>query len=219
MLTEEESARIRAEEIIKLKARDEFDTNRPRPPAADRWWAFLNSSFAIWFLSSVILAGLGALFAAHQAHEAQKTHREETVRRLDTEISNRIEMAVAGVRVDIGRIEGGARFDEQDTYNSYVHYLDNSFIKDPTSTSDVSIYSEYRNRGFRSLIFELSTLVDTSERTELRRALQGYEKLSDLASVPSESSGTSHDNPLKATTESSTILQQEIIRNRWKPKM
>jgi hypothetical protein len=55
-----------------------------------RLWAFLNSSFGLWVLSSVLLAGATWLYSLSQAHNTEVARKAEVVRRLDAEIGNRL---------------------------------------------------------------------------------------------------------------------------------
>lgn len=135
MLTEEERARIRAEEVFRLETRRELEASKPRPSYREQLWALLNSSFALWFLSSVVLASLGSAYARYQTGQLEQARKVEIKRRLDTEISNRIVEAVTGSRIDVTRIEQGGVFAPQDIYNEAVGYLDNFFINDRSNPS------------------------------------------------------------------------------------
>lgn len=87
---------------------------------------------------------------------------------------------------------------------------------------DFSIYPDYRNRGFRSLVLELSTVVDSSELSDLREALDGYEQLAALADVGDKAGGGNvkdKDESLKAATRSMELLKSRVTKNRWLSKM
>lgn len=219
MLKEEEKALIRAEEIYRLEVRRELEASKPHPSRRAQLWLFLNSSIALWFLSSVVLAGLTALFTANQRSHAEQLRKAEIVRHLDTEISNRKAMALIGSRVAIMNIEHGLSYmySPQAIYNFAVSYMDNFFITDPKNPRDWSSYPEYRNRSFRSLISELKTFVGSGVLPELNKALAAYDKLSVFASDYSKEAMTPNKQKnLNAVKNSIEILDREIV---WKSGM
>ena len=62
VLTPEERARIRQEEVLRAEIRKELAPASP-PPSPQGWqekwwWKILNSTFGIWLLSSVVVAGV-----------------------------------------------------------------------------------------------------------------------------------------------------------------
>src|SRR5579862_4598115 len=185
MLTDDEKARIRAEEIFRLEVNRELAASKPRGSLRERSWAFLNSSLGLWVLSSVVLAGLTTAYAHYQSNREEQTRKAELERRLDTEISSRISSALAGLRLDKVRIEQGERYQPEWIYSTAQSYLDNFFITDPSSRRDFSVYPDYRNRTFRSLVLELRAVADSSARQELTTVLAAYEQLLDLGSAES----------------------------------
>jgi hypothetical protein len=138
---------------------------------------------------------------------------------LDTEISNRIAAALAGSRVDATRIERGQSFTPQGIYDTAVRYLDNFFITDSLNPRDFSIFPEYRIRGFRSLVFELSTVVAPAELPELRDALRGYEQLADLGSIETAGEKVEKKKSLEAATNATKMLKNRVLKPRWVSRM
>jgi len=204
-MTEEEKARIRAEEIYRAEVRREFESNQAKH---SQLWFLLNSSFALWFLSSVVLAGLTTAVTYYQAKRSEHLHKTETERRLDTEISSRIALAVRVVRIEESNGAHGIPTTASAMYGTPLSYLDNSFTP---GTDDFSIYPEYKSRTFRSLIFELGSIVDPSERPPLSNAIAGYEKLRDMA--------TAEDEKTKATQQTAeTIIDalDKLTLPRWR---
>ena len=214
MLTDEERTRIRAEEIFRLEVCRELEANKHRLSRRERLWSLLNSSFALWFLSSIVLAGLTGAFTNYQNRHGEQIRKAEIERRLDTEISNRISQALAGLRVDRLRIEQGASYSPRSIYINVVSYLNNSFINN-AFPQDFSVYTEYQRRNFRSLVFELSTLVDSSARPELVEALAGYEKFADLGSIGKDYNYGKRES-LKAVMDSVELLNRQFVKPRWR---
>ncbi len=221
MLTEEEKTRIRAEEIFRLETRQELEASKPRPSRRERLWSLANSSFAVWFLSSVVVGGLTTAFTYHQSSRAEETRKAEIERRLDTEISNRISLALAGLRADKAKIEHGESYEPESIYMNTQSYLDNFFFTDPTNRRDFSVIPEYQRRTFRSLIFELSSVVDSSMRPELADALANYERLLDLGSM-GESKGkmtTNNRVSLEAVDNAIDLVDRRLTKPRWRSRM
>jgi hypothetical protein len=221
MLTEEERTRIRAEEIFRLEVCRELEASKPRRSRRERLWSLLNSSFALWFLSSVVLAGLTTAFAYYQSSRGEQIRKAEIARRLDTEISSRILSALAGLRSNKVRIEQGTSYAPELIYSNAASYLDNFFITDPSNPRDFSIYPEYQKRTFRSLIFELRSVVDSSVRPELTDALAGYEQLLDLGSIGNRKGGktTGKHESLEAVKNAVDLLDRRLTKPRWRTRM
>jgi len=216
-LTEEDRVRIRAEEVFRQEIRRELEASKPRPSRREQLWLLVNSSFALWFLSSVVVAALGAAYARHQTSRIEQARRIEISRRLDTEISNRIDEALIGSRINGARIEKGESYSPRAVYIDAIGYLDNFFINNPSNPRDFSIYPDYRSRNLRSLIFELSTIVDSSEVPDLREALGCYEQLSELTDI-GENAAVKNES-LKAVALAMELLKNRVRKPRWQPKM
>jgi len=218
MLTEEEKSRIRSEEIFRLAVIRELENTKPRLSRRKRLWLFLNSSFALWFLSSVVLTGLTGWFANYQSRRNEKIRNAENVQRLDTEIANRIFEALAGLRIDEQRVKQHPSFSANAIYGNVVLYLDNSFINATAFRRDFSIYTDYRNRSVRSLILELRSLVDPSLRPELKDALAAYEEFADLSSLEKKTGKDSDQQAeyLAVLAKSHELLNGGLLKGRWR---
>jgi hypothetical protein len=129
MLTEEEKSRIRSEEVFRLAVIRELEGRSLRPSLSKRFWLLLNSSFALWFLSSVVLAGLTGWFESYQARHNEQIRKTEIARRLDTEIGNRMFQALAGLRLDEQRIKQKPSFPPRSIYSNVV-------LSDPRQNTD-----------------------------------------------------------------------------------
>jgi hypothetical protein len=182
MLLEEEKERIRAEELFRHEIRREIESKSSKHSRGKRLWLLLNTSFALWFLSSVVLGGLTAAIASYQKYHSEWSRKAETQRRLNTEISNRISEALDANHLYQQRINSGQVNEPsaESVYMNVLDYLDNHVTYDGKSY-DFSIYPEYQQRKFRSLIFELSLVADRPMLPALRDADANYTKLTDLA--------------------------------------
>lgn len=219
-LTNEEKSRILAEEIFRAEVcRDLKSKVYVKKSTKERAWATLNSSFVLWALSSIVLSGLTASYAAYQNHHAEVEAKAVTVKKLDDEISNRIYQALGGLRTDEANVENGQYYDPRDIYASITYYLNNKFTStDNTVYPEFSIFPEYKDRDFRSLITELYDMVDTSEKLELRDALIAYEQIADKGSIESNSQheSASKEQLVGVISSLRQIVNTHILKGRWK---
>jgi len=218
MLLEEEKERIRAEEIFRHEVRQKIEAEAPRHSRRKRLWTLLNSSFALWFLSSVVLSGLTGAVTWYQRWNNERLRKADVERCLNIEISSRIFDGLDELRLDQKRIENGSVIPALTVYMYGVTYLDNRVTYN-TETYDFSVYPEYKQRKFRSLIFELSEVVDPSALPALRDAESNYRQLVNLAGQ--ETLGNSDSQPfdksasLDAIKKSNDILKQLQKFPRW----
>src|SRR5579863_992777 len=110
MLAEDDKARIRAEEAFRLEVRQELESSAPPPARRQRLGAWLNSSFGLWVLSSIVLTGLTTAYTYYQNERGERNKKTETERRLDIEISSRMSAALARLRVDKAAIQQGTPY-------------------------------------------------------------------------------------------------------------
>ncbi|HEV2175784.1 MAG TPA: hypothetical protein VGW33_01050 [Terriglobia bacterium] len=160
-------------------------------------------------------------FTYYQNRRGERIKKIEIERRLDVEISNRMSSALARLRVDQQDIGQGRLYAPAAVYGDVASYLDNSFLNDPKDPQDFSIYPEYQKRSFRSLVFELSTIVDPSSLPELREAVVGYIRFKDLASVqnamPPEAAEARRESA-EAVDDSMKFLDG-LMKDRWRSGM
>jgi hypothetical protein len=55
MLTEDEKKHIREEELFRREVQQQFDPEKPPASIGKRLWSLMNSGFALWFLSSIVV--------------------------------------------------------------------------------------------------------------------------------------------------------------------
>jgi hypothetical protein len=179
-LPEAEQNRIRAEEIFRHEVTRKIETEAPKDSVGRRLWTLLNSSFALWFLSSVLVGGLTAAVTKYQKRYAERMRVLDLRRRLKTEISSRIADGLVALHLEEKRIVKGAAYYALTIYNQTISYLDNH-VTSEGKLLDFSIYPEYRPRRFRSLIIELSALAEPATLAALSEAQQGFAQLVELA--------------------------------------
>jgi hypothetical protein len=84
MLTPEQKAAIRAEEVFRAEIRNEIASAGQLQKPRRTPWEVLNSSVVIWFLSSGVVAAISWMIS----HAALKREKHETQRRLEWEVFN-----------------------------------------------------------------------------------------------------------------------------------
>jgi hypothetical protein len=222
MLTDEEKNRIRAEEIFRQEIRLQIEMASRTPSGWKRLWSMLNSSFALWFLSSVVIAGLTAIVTNYQKRRGEDTQKVDTQKRLNIEIGSRIAEGLVALHLDHDRMDRGQVFFASALYSEALSYLDNRVVFEQKSL-DFSVYPEYRTRSFRSLVFELSFVIDPSELPNLRQADGNYKKLADLAdhAVMSEDVSRPPDkNTLSEAVKNSISIFDSLQTNSfWKGQL
>jgi hypothetical protein len=175
-LTQEEKDRIKAEELYRHEIRQQIEQSSVKKK--EKIWGFLNSSFTLWFFSSVVIAGLTTFFAGKQNELSEVLKKSSIENRLNNEISYRISEALITINLKM------ASSDAQGIYEIAYSYLNNR-VKDESGNVDLSKYNfslcpEYQTRTFDSLIFELGTLIDKAQVLKLQKALQTYKSLEHL---------------------------------------
>lgn len=154
-------------------------------------------------------------FAYYESWRRGQERKVEIERRLDTEISSRIESALYGLRADKVRIDQGEVYAPRWIYSNTQSYLDNFFVADPSNLRDFSIYPEYQKRNFRALIYELRSSVDPSLRPELTDALTSYEQLLSLGSTENDKAKDKSES-LEAVEKAFEFVDSKLRKSRWR---
>ena len=146
-------------------------------PEGSQLWKILNSSFALWFLSSVVVGTLTALVARYQKDQSERAQKATVERRLNTEISSRLADGLVAMRLDHKRVtEKSNVYFASAMYNEAIYYLDNRVTDNDKNPLDFSVYPEYKHRRFRSLLFELSAVAEHRAMHALHEAKHGLHR-------------------------------------------
>lgn len=170
-LSEDEVRRICSDELVRMQARELSSAT----PQSSKAWRILNSSFAIFVMSSIGLSSFTfALTSCHQRHERIRAD-EETARRLDTEIAYRLGML--------------ARLTKPQFTYTEVFSARSALTGDREDDPEIGrideftpIFTEYRNRTLASLIWELSRCVN-SDTAQLAKAIEAARALPDVCTL------------------------------------
>jgi hypothetical protein len=181
VMTAEEKARIIEEETFRAHLRRDLALELS-PKVAVTWkqkiWEFLNSTFGLWFLSSVLLA-----VAVKNCDERKERLREEenkqnqmhiasetskaTADRICTEISYRFSSTLARLKA-IAQMHGDATTPE--SQKAIVKALD--IMQKPSNEEMPPLFLEYKNYSGLALIAELQRHVSPTEKPSLVRILR-----------------------------------------------
>ena len=220
MIVAEEEKRIGAEELLPQETRPEKEPRGAKKPRGKRFLSWLNTPFALWFLSSVVVAGLGTLYTRNQNNNSERVRKAEIERRLNIEISSRISDALVALRLEQTRIGAGQANVASAMYKEAWRYLENRVYDQDGNWMDWGVYPEYQRRSFRSLIFELSAVVEPSTLPSLQEAKAGYEQLMDLADQAALGEDESKPlPPLAAARKAIEILERLQANPFWRAEL
>jgi hypothetical protein len=215
MLTRSDSDRILEEEVLRSEIRSHLEADRAARGGKGHVWRFLNSGIVLWALSSVVLAGVSKCYTDREADRKALAERQETVRRLDLEIANRIAQASITLRTDSGLVERGDVFSRRSLYAVPTAFLNNSYAENSSNQQDYSTFPEYRSRTFRSLVSELAYYVPASEGPKLQSALGAYEMLADSAMLADTTGNNPKSANLAAIRTARAVLEGRVLQLRW----
>src|SRR5713226_855632 len=94
MLSIKEKRRIMDEEIFREATRKQLASNRPTGSNWRKLWSFLNTSFALWFLSTIVVGLATWAYSSHQDMLRSAARDRETLQKLDTETAGRLQYCV-----------------------------------------------------------------------------------------------------------------------------
>ena len=145
----------------------------------------LNSSFGIWFLSTIVIGLVTWSFASYSDYRQAEARKTEAIQKLDTEIAGRLLGARAVVDHMVSRLrEGSAFYVRPYVFSEVVNALDMS-----GGVPRKGVYPELRDRSLRSLLIELRRLASENQQDDLKAATTAYMSLQSHANVGS-SGGT-----------------------------
>nr|WKN38232.1 hypothetical protein K4G66_05900 [Tunicatimonas sp. TK19036] len=163
MLTDDEKARIKAEEVyreeIKKSLADKKQDSNP-------FWVFLNSGLGLWFLSTIVIGLFTYLFNEYKEDKRTNAEQESKIKQLDLEIESRISQFWVHIEPLIKRDERNY-IDSTYSLREGVSYDTLSILwdafKNPPSFNPklmTTIYREYDTRTTISLMIELATVLE-----------------------------------------------------------
>lgn len=157
MLSEQDKQRILLEETYRDEVRRSLSPSQ-KQTGLKRVWGFLNSQFGMWFISAVIMGLVTNYYARIVATAQSEAVREQRVRDLDLEISERLD--------SVNIIRWGDRILDKNGFPTDL--VDRVLL--PPGEKNTIVY-DLRNRTLRSLLFELKGFVLEIEKEKIAEAL------------------------------------------------
>jgi len=146
MLTPKQKAAIRAEEVFRAEIRDEIASAGRLQKPRRKLWEVLNSSFVIWFLTSVVVAAISYMIS----NVALNRERDETQRRLKWEVYN------DGVEFEHAFKGAWTRFDYETAFKQHLQ-------KPKARVVDLKPFS------FDRITFEMGISRDAADREAAKK--------------------------------------------------
>jgi hypothetical protein len=116
-LPEDIVERIIAEERLRLQVREELErAKKTQSTSGLNLWAFLNSGFGIFLLSSIFVTGLGGLFTYWTQHNKEKEERVREEKRLLAEFDFRLKE----LETRITQINSTNNIEEKGTFTVFI---------------------------------------------------------------------------------------------------
>lgn len=132
--------------MVRQKVRLQFS----KQTRVGKLWELLNSSFFLWCLSTIVVGLLSFFYQEWSIEREKHAATQETVRKLDTEISSRLRFLYISLR--------------SGQHERFVFSLNQG-------SEERGVFPEYENRSLRALLWELSNAVPKSEKAEIEKAL------------------------------------------------
>jgi len=191
MLTPEQKAAIRAEEVFREEIRNEIASAGRHQQRGRKLWHVLNSSFVIWFLASIVVG----VISWKISDAALNRERRETVRRLKWEVYNN------GVEFEDAVKRAWNRFEYEAAFWKLQNPKARLVDLKPFTSDRITFEMEY-----------LGAPADRNAAATARWATVGVWKLIESKLGKLDWFATLDDRTKKDLDESiSTIVQKEII--------
>jgi hypothetical protein len=159
MLTDDQKKEILEEEIYRNEIQTELKEKKKKENKA---WTFLNSSFGIWLLSSVALGlitwGYSQITTAVTENKKNKTD----IAKHDAEIGGRIK----NYRLQLSQI-----------HNPLEYFNANNCFILGQCYQEGSILPEFKDKSVRALLLDMSIIVSSDRKPQIRKALLGLDSL------------------------------------------
>lgn len=172
MLSEDDRRRIEAEEIFRVEVRRSF--NKSSTSFDKKIWVFLNSSFALWLLSTIAVGGFTTIYTHITNSIDEEKARIRKIRELDLEIEGRLSQFLISIEPLIDKNIDQKTFKLKKNI-TFTEILNNwETLKKAPSVSQTfisSVFPQYKDTGLISLVVQLRALVKNDEKDLLREVI------------------------------------------------
>ena len=118
-------------------------------------WKVLNSGIVLWFLSTVLISVGSVLYANWTESRLLELQTDESIRKLDLEVANRLSFFAEQISVAV-EVEEALLI-----------------LEDPRKSDfPAGVFPEYYDRSLYALLWELHSLVPQEEKGELKKVLE-----------------------------------------------
>jgi hypothetical protein len=163
-----------AEELQKRRAKGKLSRKLPR---SARWkrlrgllWTFVNSGFALFLFSSVIVALFSWSYQQFAARLEAERESQKNYQKLSLEVMNRLNY--------LTKLQGKFKYEERRVIIQALYGFDPGANVNPSWIIHYSsVFPEYQQRSLESLLWELERLSDTSHRQTFQMARQRIKQL------------------------------------------
>jgi hypothetical protein len=200
MLTDAEKKKITEEEIFRKEVQDSLKTEKE-----GTIWKFLNSSFGIWLLSSVVLGLITFAYTTYEKNETESKQDSKEITALDAEIGGRLKYF-------------NTQINSAASCGDYVGVVGRIIVYPELPQEIYAINNEYADQNFRTLFTKLSALVkdDSDRKEEVKRALEGLDQIQQNARPPMgdcPTKGSLYNPMTPAQTSSLRIIKSALESN------
>ncbi len=192
MISDEEKQRIWEQESYRFEVRRQLEAEKPAPTLRRKLWTFLNSPVGIWILATLLVGGVSWGYIKWEAARSERDAFRSVIVKLDAEIESRLRYAYDMLSRETVR---------------------NSDFNNVLYGSTMGIFEEFKSRDTRSLILELGHLVPQSERTAVKHAARGMDKLIPLRIDVPYDIGSPVDT--ETVQRARAILKSRVVMSRW----
>lgn len=190
-LSDDDRARVRAEEIFRAEIRSRLENKQP-PGRGARLLGFLNQPVILWLLSSVVVGLISWQYTRWEERQSQQRQAQAEIRNLDLEIRGRLQRAAG--RLSSAKNMVGVR--------ETIRMLD-----EPSG-----MFVELGQRNMENLLVSLTWLLPEGQATALDGARTGYRDLQRIAAQPEESQDINQTIELVRTK----YLDDRFAIRRWR---
>ena len=202
MVSDDVKARIRAEEVYREEVRASL---RDPSTTRGRIWAFLNSSFGMWLLTSALVGLATWGFTAWRDAVNRASDRAAVVRRLDIEIATRLDRFVIHASHLTNARHFGEALDALDWPDDNIYAT--------------SAYPEYARRSLLSLGRELRENVSRNDGSDIDRVLRNGLRLARIgaATIDARTDSTTGRAPIddQRLAEVKRLVGDSLRIKRW----
>lgn len=209
ILTEQERHRIRLEEIFRSEVKEQIEKAKGRPSRRARFLAFFNTGLGLWLLSSIAVGTISWSYSEWSRYQQSKETKQELIRKLDLEIAVRLRYfnSLVSEANNLRTFYEALRGLEQPSW--LVRGLPNT------------VFPQFSERSFRSLLWELYTIVPSAEKQPILGALRQAQELAERI-TPSDAKRSQNPFalekapvPQEALNLVKTAIGKEFNLNRW----